>query len=236
MSRYLVDQIERNETGPGLPALGGGRARRRARAGDGHGRRHPLRRAEPRSRQGAVRLHRRRPPYRVAEGPAGHRRRRAFCSPAATSRTGPRRVQRRRPLFLETSRPGIFAVGDVRSGSIKRVASAVGEGSMAVRLVHDRLAASNLRGRGQRCPPAPISIRFRSPSSPSRSTGCEECLATGDPWLHLRICLECGKVGCCDDSPNRHASAHAGQRPPADPLARAGRGVVLVLRRRLRAC
>ena len=45
-----------------------------------------------------------------------------------------------RPLFLETSRPGIFAVGDVRSGSIKRVASAVGEGSMAVRLIHQRLA------------------------------------------------------------------------------------------------
>jgi thioredoxin reductase (NADPH) len=45
------------------------------------------------------------------------------------------------PLFLETSRPGILAVGDVRSGSIKRVASAVGEGSMAVRLVHQRLAA-----------------------------------------------------------------------------------------------
>jgi thioredoxin reductase (NADPH) len=45
------------------------------------------------------------------------------------------------PLFLETSRPGIFAVGDVHSGSIKRVASAVGEGSMAVRLVHERLAA-----------------------------------------------------------------------------------------------
>jgi thioredoxin reductase (NADPH) len=44
-----------------------------------------------------------------------------------------------RPLFLETSRPGIFAVGDVRSGSIKRVASAVGEGSMAVRLAHERL-------------------------------------------------------------------------------------------------
>lgn len=45
-----------------------------------------------------------------------------------------------RPLSLETSRPGIFAVGDVRSGSIKRVASAVGEGSMAVRLVHERQA------------------------------------------------------------------------------------------------
>ena len=46
-----------------------------------------------------------------------------------------------RPLLLETSRPGIFAVGDVHSGSIKRVASAIGEGSMAIRLVHERLAA-----------------------------------------------------------------------------------------------
>jgi thioredoxin reductase (NADPH) len=45
-----------------------------------------------------------------------------------------------RPYFLETSMPGIFAVGDVHSGSIKRVASAVGEGSMAVRLIHQRLA------------------------------------------------------------------------------------------------
>ena len=43
-------------------------------------------------------------------------------------------------LLLETSQPGVFAVGDVRSGSVKRVASAVGEGSMAVRLVHDHLA------------------------------------------------------------------------------------------------
>jgi thioredoxin reductase (NADPH) len=48
------------------------------------------------------------------------------------------------PFFLETSRPGIFAVGDVRSGSVKRVASAVGEGSMAIRLVHERLAAASV--------------------------------------------------------------------------------------------
>ncbi len=44
---------------------------------------------------------------------------------------------------------------------------------------------------------------------PPSVDGCEECLKSGDPWLHLRICLECGKVGCCDDSPNRHSSAHA---------------------------
>jgi thioredoxin reductase (NADPH) len=46
------------------------------------------------------------------------------------------------PFFLETSGPGVFAVGDVHSGSVKRVASAVGEGSMAVRLVHQRLAST----------------------------------------------------------------------------------------------
>jgi uncharacterized UBP type Zn finger protein len=44
---------------------------------------------------------------------------------------------------------------------------------------------------------------------PESVDGCADCLATGGVWMHLRICLECGKVGCCDDSPNRHASAHA---------------------------
>lgn len=38
--------------------------------------------------------------------------------------------------------------------------------------------------------------------------GCKECLETGDRWLHLRLCLECGHVGCCDSSPNRHATKH----------------------------
>lgn len=38
--------------------------------------------------------------------------------------------------------------------------------------------------------------------------GCEECLKTGDPWVHLRLCLSCGHVGCCDNSINRHATKH----------------------------
>jgi uncharacterized UBP type Zn finger protein len=46
---------------------------------------------------------------------------------------------------------------------------------------------------------------------PAAVDGCAECLAIGGVWLHLRICLECGQVGCCDDSPNRHATAHAHQ-------------------------
>jgi uncharacterized UBP type Zn finger protein len=46
---------------------------------------------------------------------------------------------------------------------------------------------------------------------PEQVDGCEDCLAIGGKWLHLRICLECGHVGCCDDSPNRHATAHANE-------------------------
>jgi uncharacterized UBP type Zn finger protein len=39
--------------------------------------------------------------------------------------------------------------------------------------------------------------------------GCKECLEMGDKWVHLRLCLACGHVGCCDSSKNRHASRHA---------------------------
>ena len=39
--------------------------------------------------------------------------------------------------------------------------------------------------------------------------GCEECLKIGSSWVHLRMCMSCGKIGCCDSSPNRHASRHA---------------------------
>ncbi len=43
---------------------------------------------------------------------------------------------------------------------------------------------------------------------PESVDGCEDCLREGGAWLHLRICLACGHVGCCDDSPARHATAH----------------------------
>ncbi|MGD0980502.1 MAG: UBP-type zinc finger domain-containing protein [Solirubrobacteraceae bacterium] len=44
---------------------------------------------------------------------------------------------------------------------------------------------------------------------PDRVAGCEDCLKTGGRWVHLRVCRSCGHIGCCDSSPNRHASAHA---------------------------
>lgn len=46
---------------------------------------------------------------------------------------------------------------------------------------------------------------------PETVEGCEDCLRIGGRWVHLRTCLSCGHVGCCDSSPNRHASAHAGE-------------------------
>jgi uncharacterized UBP type Zn finger protein len=48
--------------------------------------------------------------------------------------------------------------------------------------------------------------------------GCQECLEIGSTWVHLRMCLSCGHVGCCDSSPHRHASAHF--RSTEHPLVR----------------
>jgi uncharacterized UBP type Zn finger protein len=55
-------------------------------------------------------------------------------------------------------------------------------------------------------------IREVTPSA----QGCEDCLRTGGRWVHLRICLSCGHVGCCDSSPNKHATAH--YRESAHPI------------------
>ena len=115
------------------------------------GRRRAPRRGRDRQQQDRARSGRsRRRPCSASSGrcrgPTGCRRR-SSETPRGSSgpgrswrslRTGPRR---RQPFLLETSRPGVFAAGDVRSGSVKRVASAVGEGSMAVQFVHEVLEA-----------------------------------------------------------------------------------------------
>jgi hypothetical protein len=49
-----------------------------------------------------------------------------------------------------------------------------------------------------------VQIRDVTPSA----DGCEDCLKIGDRWVHLRLCESCGHVGCCDSSPNRHATKH----------------------------
>jgi uncharacterized UBP type Zn finger protein len=49
-------------------------------------------------------------------------------------------------------------------------------------------------------------------------TGCQDCLAAGMEWVHLRLCLTCGRVACCDQSPGKHASAHS--REVGHPVVR----------------
>jgi uncharacterized UBP type Zn finger protein len=44
--------------------------------------------------------------------------------------------------------------------------------------------------------------------APAAIAGCEKCLKTGGRWVHLRMCQSCGHIGCCDDSPGRHATGH----------------------------
>ena len=53
---------------------------------------------------------------------------------------------------------------------------------------------------------------------PGQIAGCGECLAIGSSWVHLRMCQSCGVIGCCDSSPNRHASRHA--ESTGHPIAR----------------
>ena len=53
---------------------------------------------------------------------------------------------------------------------------------------------------------------------PPSDDGCHECLAAGGRWVHLRMCQECGHVGCCDSSPRRHATAH--HRSTGHPIVR----------------
>jgi uncharacterized UBP type Zn finger protein len=58
-------------------------------------------------------------------------------------------------------------------------------------------------------------VRDVAPRTPE---GCEECLQTGDRWVHLRLCMTCGHVGCCDQSKNKHATKHF--RATKHPLIR----------------
>jgi CPA1 family monovalent cation:H+ antiporter len=53
---------------------------------------------------------------------------------------------------------------------------------------------------------------------PSTAAGCEDCLREGTAWVHLRLCLSCGHVGCCDSSPRRHARGH--WRRSSHPIVR----------------
>jgi CPA2 family monovalent cation:H+ antiporter-2 len=134
----------------------------------------------------------------------------------------------------------VIVVRPLREAALEELAAAGVDKVVHPRLIsHSTLAASVLaeldglgRTRG-RSPPAPSGagepvdvtrlVNYRPPPDsecphiseitpvlPS-APGCEDCLRIGSTWVHLRICLSCGYVGCCDSSPNRHARAHHGE-------------------------
>jgi uncharacterized UBP type Zn finger protein len=59
-------------------------------------------------------------------------------------------------------------------------------------------------------------VKFLEPEG--EVVGCPACMAVGDRWVHLRLCQTCGQIGCCDSSPNKHATAH--HRSSGHPIVR----------------
>jgi uncharacterized UBP type Zn finger protein len=76
-----------------------------------------------------------------------------------------------------------------------------------------KFGIQRLRGSSHRCDHTD-QIHDVTPDS----EGCEQCLALGDTWVHLRMCMTCGQVGCCDSSKNKHAHRHADEA--SHPIAR----------------
>ncbi|MDR7086166.1 CPA1 family monovalent cation:H+ antiporter [Aeromicrobium panaciterrae] len=106
----------------------------------------------------------------------------------------------------------IRALGSVDQSILARVMNALDvEESILDRMYEDETTANReteLRPtyeQGGPCEHLSAAVVVPPPVTP---TGCEECLADGDEWVHLRLCMECGHVGCCDSSPNTHATKH----------------------------
>jgi CPA1 family monovalent cation:H+ antiporter len=93
----------------------------------------------------------------------------------------------------------VLALLDVEETMLDRIADKGGEVERELVARVDRVEAC------QHLEEAPTAARPQTPD------GCAECLRDGTRWVHLRLCLECGHVGCCDSSPQRHASHHHGE-------------------------
>ena len=122
--------------------------------------------------------------------------------------------RRLRMAMLETERAHILKVRDdglVADEVLQRAQIALD----IEESILDRAEADDVGGQSENltAPPSPTGECEHLTSTPCVLTpktpeGCEECLAEGATWVHLRLCLHCGHVGCCDSSPGRHASKH----------------------------
>jgi hypothetical protein len=124
---------------------------------------------------------------------------------STTTSLGDKPVNRIGYGAMQLAGPGVF--GPPRDPDAARAVSR----ESRVRTYERRRLPSPGRGLLQDCmhPAACAHLDAIRPVVPRTPQGCEECLAIGSPWLHLRLCLTCGHVGCCDSSPQRHARLHA---------------------------
>jgi hypothetical protein len=139
------------------------------------------------------------PPHGGIEAPGAHQRQPNASSPHASfmdsSLRLPDRLLQRRPIpemvdgHLGDGQvaPLVALCSRFRCVGSDQPACAVDEGHIMDTCLHTSLARPNIKPSGQ---------------------GCKECLAIGTRWVHLRLCMLCGHVGCCDDSPEKHATDH----------------------------
>ncbi len=133
--------------------------------------------------------------------------------PESESETPSEAYRRLRMVMLDAERRHILKVrdeGQIDGEVLERALAALDiEESILDRTEEDDVGGRNadLRAPAQLagCEHLESAPSVVSPITPD---GCEECLRDGSSWVHLRLCLSCGHVGCCDSSPNRHASKH----------------------------
>ena len=146
------------------------------------------------------------PPRRRLRGGRDRRRRPGHpaprCASACSSRSSPPRTSARAPASASPPPGGSSSTATTARSRVDSRARRAPRSTSACPL-------SEPNGDCHDEPAARISTTSTITELPESVDGCEDCLATGGEWLHLRICLECGHVGCCDDSPNRHATGHA---------------------------
>jgi tellurite resistance protein TerC len=103
----------------------------------------------------------------------------------------------------------VLAAAKLALGNVVHVPPLVSLGAIVVIMLVAVIASLLFPRNGEALPAKATCIHLdQVPDAAPRAGGCEECLALGERWVHLRLCLTCGHVGCCDSSPNKHATAH----------------------------
>ncbi|HEX2332100.1 MAG TPA: TerC/Alx family metal homeostasis membrane protein [Burkholderiales bacterium] len=113
----------------------------------------------------------------------------------------------------------LLAAAKLALGDVYHVPPLVSLGAIVVIMLASVIASLLFPKREEAAPVKPACTHLNQVADAAPKTdGCEECLQQGERWVHLRLCLTCGHVGCCDSSPNKHATAHF--RATGHPIVR----------------